>query len=495
MKKLKAVSLVIYTLFLFMSCGFSVEDSILNGPGAGGANIQWATGHFTGGTTTTAPSSSTNLNQSTAYSLQWTANSMDTDFFSHSTSSNNHQIRVLQDGDYLVSLTLPSSSAIERSAIRSRIRVNGAQVLGTTSESSYARNLDDHFEASNHVVRLLNNLQSGSTIDITVQQGANTGTVTTFGQAALYIEYIGDQRYTFSGTSTQTTNGTDLNTGTAFPLEWSSETSSSTFTHSDSSSPEDITLNQDGSYLVFVNIPIASTVQRANIRALISIYGTTVSGMEAKQGYIRADAPTLHFDSSVHYSGLITGASSGDILSVRIQQESENGTVNLQTGERASIFVEFIDDTTKVFSAEATVLSGGSNWNPSSAQDILWQTVSTIDTTRYTHSTSTNSQNITLSQGGDFLLIYSDSVTSTAQRAANLIQLEINGTPISGALNATHYMRNGSQHNESSGTLVYFISNASPGDVISLSSIEDGLAGTINDDGPARLTIWDRSPE
>jgi hypothetical protein len=497
------LKIVLGLVFLFTSCGFTVEDSILDGPGASGANIQWATGHFTGGTTTTAPSSSTNLNQTTAYSLQWTANSMDSDFFSHSTSSNNHQIRVLQAGDYLVSLTLPLelTTADIRTTIRSQIRVNGSLSLGSTSESSYARNDNDHTDTSNHAVRLLSNLQSGDIIDVTVQMGANVGTVNTLGQAALYMEYVGNQRDIFSATSNQTINGTDLNTASLDALEWTSEESSTSFTHSNSSSPEGITLNQNGSYLVFFNLPIHSilangTNSRRSLKAVVYLDATPVSGMEAKQSYIRNDSN--HADSSVHYFGMITGVTAGQVLTIRVQETATGADNDLtfQTGDRASIYLEYIDDSSRIFSAEATELTGGTDWNPATAQDIEWDTVSAIDSSRFTHSTVSNPQNITLSQGGDFLLIYSDSMTAGGQRSANLIQVKLNGAPISGALNATHYIRNQDTHTESSGTIVYFIDNASSGDIISISSVRNTtLTSAINDDGPARLTIWDRTAE
>ena len=56
-----------------------------------------------------------------------------------------------------------------------------------------------------------------------------------------------------------------------------------------------------------------------------------------------------------------------------------------------------------------------------------------------------------------------------------------------------HYIRNSGAHGESSGSIVFLLNNISTGDVLSLTTVREGLNGIMNDDEPALLTIWNRA--
>jgi hypothetical protein len=105
----------------------------------------------------------------------------------------------------------------------------------------------------------------------------------------------------------------------------------------------------------------------------------------------------------------------------------------------------------------------------------------------FTHSSP---DQITVNNDGDYLLIYNDSFTSAIQRANPNIMVNVNGSPVTGAETKSHYIRSGSAHTESSGTLVFFLEGLSSGDIISMSSVAEALAGTVDDNQDSLLILW-----
>ena len=105
------------------------------------------------------------------------------------------------------------------------------------------------------------------------------------------------------------------------------------------------------------------------------------------------------------------------------------------------------------------------------------------------HSTKINQQQITINESGDYLLAYNDSLTSALQRSNPIIRVQVNGIDVSGAETKTHYNRTTSGHNESSGTINFLLRNLAAGDIVSLSSEQEDLAGTVNDNDDAILFL------
>ena len=216
--------------------------------------------------------------------------------------------------------------------------------------------------------------------------------------------------------------------------------------------------------------------------------GATVDGGEGKQGYIRNSDG--HNDASVHWSGLVHNVTAGSIITVKTQQESTAGTITVQGGKKASLFVEKIDTSENCFFSRANDLSGGTNWNPGAAQSILWEYDDIVDSSVFTHSTTANAHEVTVNTAGDYLLVYNDSLTSALQRANPKVTVNLNGAPVSGAETKCHYIRNSDPHNESSGTIVFLLSGLSSGDVISLDTVQEAIAGVVNDNQDALLFLW-----
>lgn len=445
------------------------------------------------GTETNAPSTPTKVNQATDYAINWSSSEFDTTYFSHSTSLNPERITVQTGGDYLVAATLPliMTSGTYRPCVRLEVRVNGVLVSYGVGESSYIR-FDQQEESSSHSHILLRNLTVSDFIEIYVQETAGqdgTELVNISGQASLYLEYVGASRNVFNATATRTVSSTNINQAAASSLEWTESRKDNAFIHSDATNPENIQLDQSGSYLVFVNIPIYSTTLRVSPMLLVQINGVTVNGGRASQGYLRVDSS--HTNSSLHWSGVIHNVTPGDILSLKTQQDNLAGTVTVSAGTTASLSIEYLGNTsTNMISLRANALSGGTNWNPAAAQNILWATSDLHDTTIYNHSTVLNLDQITVLENGDYLLIYNDSLTSpSGQRTNPKIRVKVNGTPISGAETKTHYARNTSGHQNTSAALTFLLRNLSANDIITISSEEEGIAGTVNDLEDALLSI------
>ena len=119
----------------------------------------------------------------------------DTALFSHSTTSNSNEIRVLEDGDYLLSFNseeqISTSGWIAASRTNNKVKVlvNGVAVNGAETKSNYIRNTSGHTESSSMLVFLLKDLKAGDKITVSTEQEAATGTVTTTDKAILMLWY------------------------------------------------------------------------------------------------------------------------------------------------------------------------------------------------------------------------------------------------------------------------------------------------------------------
>lgn len=447
--------------------------------------------------TSTGTVSGSNLNQASAASLSWSSSSFNSDYFEHSTSVNPERLVVKQAGNYFVAVTVPMTSVLERSCVKAEVYVNGSAVPGTVGESSYIRNSDgNHNESSDHIAVLLNDLSVNDYIEVKVNRATSvTGTVSLSGKASLYTEHIEPAETIFSASATQTTAGTNLNQSSASPLEWTEKVKTSGFTHSDGTNPEAVILDEAGYYLVFVNIPLNTAISnRCNVLLSVQLNGVTVPGGEGKQGYIRGTSG--HQNSSIHWSGMVYSAAAGGNLRITTQKETQTTEGTITTGsEEASLFIQKINASSLVLFTQATELMGGTNWNPAAKQNVKWSTDAIIDTNQFTHSTSSNPDQIIFNRDGDYLLIYNDSLQYSAPdgpyRYNPRIEVEIDGITASGAQTKCHYQRvDATTGNfESSGTLVYYLKDISAGETITVTSVQEADAATLLADQSALLIL------
>ena len=443
------------------------------------------------GTQTTAPSAPTQVNQATAYGIQWSQSEFDSSYYSHSTSTDSETITIEQNGNYWVSATLPLEmmAGTYRPCVRMEIRVNGVLVSGGIGQSTYIRYdpATGNYESSGHVAMLLSNLSATDEIEVFLQESAGhdgSEVVSITSVASLYLEKVEDTRTLFTATANRTVASTNINGG-ASPFEWTEDRKDSGFIHDDGVNPENITLAA-GTYLAFLNIPINGTATRASPRIRVRLNGAVVNGGQASQGYMRNDSG--HNDSSLHWSGYFT-ASNGDILTVTSEAEGGGGTVNVQAGQVATLAVENLASTDNFIALRATQLLAGVDWNQVGGSNIAWTTSDFADASVYNHSTLTNPDQIQINEPGDYFLTYNDSVTGSNDRVNPIISVLVNGTPVSGAESKTHYIRNTSGHNESSTSLTFLLRNLSAGDVVTLQSQLDVGAGAVTIVEDALLTL------
>lgn len=439
------------------------------------------------GTTTTAPSTPDNVNQTTAYSMLWSSSDYDYNYYEHSAVTNSHQLKVKVAGDYLMSFTLPATGAVAGANLITDIRVNGVAPADTRAQSYYTANLGGHRDSSINITVLLPGLAANDLIDATVKLGNAAGVVTVSGAATLHAEYVGGARTIFRATATQTTNSTNLNQATAYPLQWTNTIADSGFTHSNSTNPEAITLDAVGDYIVYVNVPLSGAVSNGNVKAIVSLNGSAVTGGEAKQGYISGAGS--HAQSSIHWSGIVRAASANSILTVSTQLEGNAGTITVPAGQTASIFVERLSSTSGLFYGTGTSLVSGADFNAAVASNITWTTNPVKDTVYFSHSTVTDPDQITVLTAGDYLVLYNGMDTSGSQRVNAIRKIKVNGTAISGAEANTFYMRNTGGHNESSGTMAVLLRRLNVNDVISISSQTEANSGPVTNQNSSLVII------
>lgn len=136
-----------------------------------------------GGLTDWSPSSKTGIDWNTDRII-------DTNVYSHSTGSNQHQITVLKPGDYLLAFNGAWEGAIARSNIRITVEVDGTPVTGAEAKDNYIRNRNNHTEASSALIFLLESLTAGQVITVSAEVEATNGTLNDSTPATLMLRRV-----------------------------------------------------------------------------------------------------------------------------------------------------------------------------------------------------------------------------------------------------------------------------------------------------------------
>lgn len=432
---------------------------------------------FWASSTATVGSSNINLG---ADDLLWTGVLVSPVYFEID-AVNTNIIKIKVAGDYRLSFTLDLGAVIARSNILAEVKLNGSVVQGGVSASSYIRNIAGHQEASDHIDLVLNGLSVDDEIEIEVSREANAGTVTAL--AHLFLEPIVTDKI-FMATATEVVSGTNLNVNGGDSLEWSSEIVGSDFSHSDVTSPEEVTFDTAGNYFVSTNVPYFSTLARTSVGSRLVLDGAIVPGSQARQSYIRAS--NGHNSASAHWQGVLEGVTSGQVLEIETFQDARAGTgVNLP-GQASSLSIEKMENTDFISLQGVGVLLGA-NWNQTST--VSWVTQNSINASIFAHSTVIDPNEIEILEDGEYFISYTDSLTSTAQRPNVAIKVLLDG--VATGLNChSHYIRSNSGHNNSSCSLSGLLPNLVSGNVITIETSREGNAGTVTSIEPARLFIW-----
>ncbi|MCR9205020.1 MAG: hypothetical protein NXH75_10610, partial [Halobacteriovoraceae bacterium] len=402
-------------------------------------------------------------------------------------------------GSYRLSLTIPLNeiSGNNRRSVRAEVYLNGSPLDIGRAESGYIRDLDNHTTSSLHLGTLLTNISANDVLEVRVSKQTNqTGEVTTPG-ARLFLQYVdpaSDKVILLKGD--QTISGTNLNTTSQTDFSWDQRPiTNAAFTHSTATNTNQVSFAEAGSYRVMVNIPLQDPSacpgnNRTSVQALVKLNGTVISGGETGQGYIRCEEN--HQFSSIHWFGFLHGVTAGQTLTVSVIGDTNvtSATVQVPSSRKASLFLEKIEDTSKIISLSGTQLTTGNNWNPTGGGSIRWASEVLKDGSVYSHSTATNNHQVTFSESGDYYILYSDVLTTGVQRGNSAVQLRLNGSLPNGAECRTHYARNANGHNESSCNIAYLMENVSSGDVLEVALSAAANTGTANDLRDSRLTIF-----
>ncbi len=439
----------------------------------------------------------TNLNQ-TASPMQWSTSSVDTFYYTHSTTTDSHEVTLRQTGDYFLAISVPhqrTDGNARGTRVGVEVRVNGVSVPESLGRSGYISNQNGHAESSTNAHFLLSDIVADDVLEVYVE-GLTTINVADIinvtGKASMYLEYIGVGAGVFAATTTQTTNSTNLNQTTEYPFSWVESRQDSGFVHSDSVNPEQIIISNPGTYFVQVNIPITSSANNTNITGQVRLDGALVSGGQFKQGYTQAPGTESDSEGSIHWSGIVVATTTNQVLTLTALREGNAGTVTVTSGFFGSVLVREMPST-EFIALRGTAVVGGTNWNPAAAAAIQWTSRDAYDSSLFTHSTSSNSHQITIGSDGDYLLSYNDALTGGVTRANSRVTVLKNGTGISGAQTKSHFIRNQNAHSESSSALVMVVEDLLIGDVITVTVQQEGAAGTLNDSTDGQLLMWKKA--
>ncbi len=274
-----------------------------------------------------------NLNQddfSTTSALQWTSSRKDA-AFSH--SGNSATITLPETGDYLVFVNIPMTSAGARTSVGVSVLLNGSKIPGGRAEQGYIRNATNHDTASIHWSGLVRAIFPGQTLTfITAQRSGITADVTVpAGKAAsVYVEKVDTSSGVYSSGAFGPGDIADWNPPEKTTITWLSPEENidsiiDTGVYSHSTGSGEITVRQDGDYLLVYNDNIEGGNARVNPKVTVQVNGSNVPGAETKTHYIRnADSHVAASASLVH---LLTGLKSNDVVTVSVEQEGNTAGV------------------------------------------------------------------------------------------------------------------------------------------------------------------------
>ncbi len=369
--------------------------------------------------------------------IAWNSfSSVDPTAFSHYLSS--ETLTVLKDGDYLVAVTVPIYTFNgQRNTQRADLLVNGTAVPTALGESSYMRVLGGHSEGSDHFAVLVA-LTANDVLTVKTTPTAANALSSFIGTCSLYAGLVEGDRNVFSASATQIQSGTNLNvapdTGDQ-GLVWTSARKGSAYTHSDGNA--EITIKDDGNYMVYVNVPLRGNVVRASVGLTINLDDEYIEGARGQQGYIRN--ANSHQDASIHFSGMIR-AEAGQVLTVITEQLAAAGSIKVQANRAASIFIEKVRND-GLFSDSFTETTAGENLNPDNktALSLVGDGISLdiIDNTTYANE-GDNEENIVIKKAGSYLLSFNSTFTGGSIRANPRVTVEVNGNVVISYLMSNH---------------------------------------------------------
>lgn len=184
-------------------------------------------------------------------------------------------------------------------------------------------------------------------------------------------------------------------------------------------------------------------------------------------------ATLMHIDSStgqVQFNEYGSGTFTGTVAK-NLAVDSSGNIIENQANTR-SVFVATSTDTTTNINATTTV-----NWNSESIKD-----------TGFTHSNTTNPNEITITQAGTYKVYASITYTTAVQRPNVAIEILVNDVS-TGARGAGGYVRSSAGHNDGT-TIVEDYVTVSANDVVKIQTSQEANGGIVNlRSGESKLII------
>lgn len=284
-------------------------------------------------TQTDAPSTPTNFNQATAYSLQWTED-YKTSGFTHDDVTNPQNITLDTNATYAVSVNIPVTSAISYANVRVLVQINGVTITNGQAKQGVIRNAGGHTVSSIHYNGFIYNAPAGGVLTVKVQQEGAAGTVTVpVGKAAsIVVERFNSTSKVYAGTGTTLSSGTDWGPAAAVYLRWTTDSliDGTVYTHSTATNPHLITVLEAGDYLVTFNTAVSGATANINTVMRIEVNGALKQGAITKTFYI--SNTSAHTESSGTFVFLLKGLAANDVIRIATIREGAAGTMAANPG-------------------------------------------------------------------------------------------------------------------------------------------------------------------
>jgi hypothetical protein len=282
--------------------------------------------------TATTTTTGTNVNPAATSSMVWydvgsRVDSGYTHFNGPSTTAG--VIKLPAAGDYLVSVNIPAEGAVVDGRARGRILIDGVIASSSDLRQDYIADATGQTQASmqwNGVIHAT----SSSNLSVTVQQNSAAGTLTVNADtASIYIQKLPSSDV-YLGLATTTSSGTNFNAATAANIlwQWDDIKDVTTYTHSTSTNPHQITVVKPGDYLLVFNEDLTGAINRGDPKMQVLVngaVGTAETGAQAKGTFVTTTNGDGATSGTLVY--LLRNLSTNDVISLQTLASGAAGTM------------------------------------------------------------------------------------------------------------------------------------------------------------------------
>jgi len=275
--------------------------------------------------------------------------------------------------------------------------------------------------------------------------------------------------FTGATTTTAPATNTNFNQATAYSLQWTASDADATcFTHSTVTNNHKVTIATDGDYLVSINVPVVGAVSNGSIITDVRKNGTAMSVGRCASVYI-ANA-NGHAESSNNCTFFLSGLVAGDEIDVTVKLGGGVGTITVL--DEATMFMEYVGSSRKIFYATATQTTNSTNLNDTTDYAISW--THSVQDTGFSHTNG--SGDITLSTAGTYVVHITIPLTTADTGVGVEGMIKLDGTIVTSGQFRQGYLVTKTESSISwSGIVVSTSSNQ----VLSLYTGDSATPGTI----------------